>query len=416
MPTRLTLTHAAGRDRCARRARDQRGVLGPLFGGRVGEYPVGQSGRLGSPAGQRFQGRPRRFGGQSLAHGDQVLVQHLQESAQRFGRQSTPGDHTGRESADRYRTVQRRQRRDLAQADGESSGGTARVAGFSYPDLVDVVTVLQMIAAVVAIIGSASICFAIGMALWAGVPESVASMRLATVPALSSRQLLDVEQLPRQVAVQGETAPGMAGMLMAPLSLQECVWYRVQIWDEHRFSLGSDERSVRNLAFEHTASDMIAVADATGTVHVSSVLLTRSLPGYTGSLVESSWTGEPVHAHDAGSPHSSDLVKLAERGIIMPDALTQQLDRPKTSVWATEAIVRHRKPMVALGTPRRISGDIVLGPASIGQWGTARSNWAELRTRAKAAASDAWRSVLRYAGVGFLMLCVGCVVVSLLGA
>jgi hypothetical protein len=291
-----------------------------------------------------------------------------------------------------------------------------RVAGFSYPDVVGLVDVLQMIATLVAIIGVASICFAIVVALYAGVPELLASRRLAAVPVLRSRQLRDVERLPRRVAVQGKTAPGRAGLLTAPLSQQECVWYRVQIWDEHRFSFGSDERAIQDLALEHAASDLIAVADETGTVHLSPALLTRSLPGYTGSLVESSWTGEPVQAHDPGSPAGSDLDKLAERGIIMPDALIRQLDHPRASVWATEAIVRPARPIVALGAPRRFSGDIVLGPASVGRWGTAPTSAVELQHRADAAAGDAWRSVLRYAVVGFLMVLAGCVGVPLLGA
>ncbi|MGC4891527.1 hypothetical protein [Micromonospora sp. DT227] len=82
-------------------------------------------------------------------------------------------------------------------------------------------------------------------------------------------------RLPRRFAVYGETAPGPAGLVVAPLSGVEAVWFRTTVYTVD--SAGDPPLTSTNVLWEQSAGDLFGVADSTGTAVVSARLLQAAI-------------------------------------------------------------------------------------------------------------------------------------------
>jgi hypothetical protein len=101
--------------------------------------------------------------------------------------------------------------------------------------------------------------------------------RIIGLRRVSAEELIRLESLPATVAIRGRTAPGPEGLVRAPLSNVDCVWYRTTVEPA-----GSD------------GSDPIALTDEGARVHLSSELAGRTLVAGAPALVHTIVTGEQV--------------------------------------------------------------------------------------------------------------------------
>jgi hypothetical protein len=101
--------------------------------------------------------------------------------------------------------------------------------------------------------------------------------RLVGLPRVSTEELVRLESLPATVAVRARTAPGPEGLVRAPLSNVDCVWYRTTVEPA-----GTD------------GSDLIALGDEGARVRLSSELAGRTLVAGAPALVHTIVTGEQL--------------------------------------------------------------------------------------------------------------------------
>jgi hypothetical protein len=256
--------------------------------------------------------------------------------------------------------------------------------------------ILSAIAAGAVGLGGVCLLLAGGMSLLLGFEDGAARNLLAKTPVLNHAQLLRAVRLPRRVTVQGRTVAGPEGVLTAPLSREECVWYRVRIWYDYwdaRHEVNTD-----SMAWERAGGgDEVRLDDSTGVVLVSSDLLWRDLPSSDRSPIESPWSD------DTTSGVSSGLNALRRLGLIHSDAYRQQ----PTSFRVEEKLVRPDQPVVALGRPRRENGEIVLHPSPLGSCGASLRPLSEVRDMSATTARGTWVVIRGIAKFGLILLAGG---------
>jgi len=100
---------------------------------------------------------------------------------------------------------------------------------------------------------------------------------IVELPRVTTAELLELQSLPAAVSVRGHTAPGPEGLVRAPLSNVDCVWYRTTVPPT-----GTD------------GSDQIALTDAGSRVHLSTGLAGRTLVAGAPALMRTLVTGEEL--------------------------------------------------------------------------------------------------------------------------
>jgi hypothetical protein len=115
--------------------------------------------------------------------------------------------------------------------------------------------------------------------------------KAARMPLLTCEQLNSAAPLPRRVAVTGVTAPGLHGLLRAPVSGEDCVWYESAVIND--FSVNE---SRRDRACRLAPESFVAVADGPARVFLTPYLA-RKLIGPKSAAVMTQAIDEvtPVH-------------------------------------------------------------------------------------------------------------------------
>jgi hypothetical protein len=208
------------------------------------------------------------------------------------------------------------------------------------------------------------------------------SRALSSTAVLSCAELTDAAGPPRRVIVVGRTGPVSAGPLRAPISGQECVWYRVVLMSG---GPGSTDRS-RSV---YRSSEPFTVTDSTGAVRVAARLVDRYL------FEDDLYHGLPVA-----------LVEIADLDIGPQPEARDRLTRYGFHVDGHRRdvceIMEFRIPVgrsiTVFGQPRRGSDGLVLTTGR-GICGVAGQPLDKLRARARYEAKDS-RESTRYLAIG----------------
>jgi hypothetical protein len=205
---------------------------------------------------------------------------------------------------------------------------------------------------------------------------------LSTTAVLGCAELTAAADPPRSVIVVGRTGPGPTGPLRAPITGQDCVWYRVVLWSG---GPGSSDRS-RSV---YRSSEPFTVTDSTGAVPVAAGLadrylfeddLYRELPV---ALVD-------IDVLDAG-PHPDARDRLKRYGFHVSG-------HRKDVCEIFEYRIAADRPIAVLGRPRRDGSGAVLA-TSRGICGVAGQSLDKLRDSARYHAKDS-REASRYFAIG----------------
>jgi hypothetical protein len=191
----------------------------------------------------------------------------------------------------------------------------------------------------------------------------VAQRRLVEIPEWPMGQLIREPSPPWRVAVGGVTAPGPDGVVTAPLSGVECVWYRLRVTRSYSRGDSVHTESLLDLV----GGDPVGLVNRSDKILVSSDLFYRALLGTESpGLIE-----YPRLAGDV----DSQLWTLRERGL-----LTRDPWRTK-EISIEEALVRGGRRIVVVGRPSRRDGATVLGTVGLRRCGVSLESLASLRTR-----------------------------------
>jgi hypothetical protein len=268
-----------------------------------------------------------------------------------------------------------------------------------------VLGILGVIGSGAVVVGSMCLIVGISIFLLLGIDELLGRNVLRRTPARTPAQLKTAERLPRRVAVIGQAAPGARGMLTAPLSQRDCVWYRLSLWCETRHEDGWRDTMVS----VYRSDDVIRLEQEDGSVLVSADLLGEKLPGATGSPMESPWA--ELRA-DPAIEDPSGFDQLRKLGLIPPQALAAGT-RPR-GFSAEEELIAAGQPLVVLGAPRRDDSGVRLVRHTLGRSGVARDQ--QLLSQAEAQARDTLSLVRGLTKFGLVLLVGGMALIFLVAA
>jgi hypothetical protein len=221
---------------------------------------------------------------------------------------------------------------------------------------------METVAAVMMLVGGV-VVLAAGIFLPDRWRTRLAQRQLAQIPEWPMGRLDREPRPPGRVAVGGVTAPGPDGMVTAPLSGVECVWYRVRV--TRSFARGDSTDT--DVLVDHAAGDPIGLVNRTDKVLVCADLFYRALLGTESpGLIEYTPLYGDLHAQ---------LRTLRARGVLSADL------RRTDGVTIEEAVVRGGRRILVVGRPRRRDGVTVLGPIGSQRSGVAIESLASLRAR-----------------------------------
>src|SRR5690348_747666 len=129
-----------------------------------------------------------------------------------------------------------------------------------------------------------------GFVVLVGAGERWARRRLAGTVAYRCGELLVASAYPRLAIVSGTVAATPGGVVCAPLSGVQCVWYRLSIWREYENGDGTFDEVI----WTHEPVDRFGIDDGSGVVYASARLLGRDLiEGSAAQVTESPWVPAP---------------------------------------------------------------------------------------------------------------------------
>jgi hypothetical protein len=229
----------------------------------------------------------------------------------------------------------------------------------AYPDRVDILTI------VLAITGFAGIgLLVMGPVLLALAASDGRERRWVGRHAVSPCSALRPgARLPERFAVYGETVPGRDGLVVAPLSGVEAVWFRTMVCSIN--TVGDPGLTTTTVLWEQSWGDPFGVADDTGTAAVSAQILqastynshlsmwarTRSPVASSGPVPVRTVVDEDTTSHRRHGPW---LQQLIDRGQVRADA-ARHVDRVKV----IEQIVPPGIPLHVIGQPALLDGGVV---------------------------------------------------------
>lgn len=128
-----------------------------------------------------------------------------------------------------------------------------------------------------------------------------------------------------RIAVQGRSDAPASGLLVAPLSGRECVWYRMTISERIRETKTDSDGSrstseSESVVSDETSSDVIVLSDATGTVNLDPAGATVDNPIETYDRLESAdgSLGLRVSIGPVSMSSGPDVIGIRRREEILP--------------------------------------------------------------------------------------------------
>jgi hypothetical protein len=224
------------------------------------------------------------------------------------------------------------------------------------------VSAFQTVFAGLMLIGGIVVLFG-AILLRDGWGTELAQRELAQIPEWPMGRLDREPRQPWRVAVGGITAPGPDGMVTAPLSGVECVWYRVSVTRPLVRGDSTDE----DVLVDHVAGDPIGLVNRSDRILVSADLFYRALLGTESPGV--------IEYPPLDGDIDTQARTLRARGL-----LTADLRRTK-GVSIEEAVVRAGRRIVVVGQPRRHDGVTMLVPVGSARCGVSTESLASMRVR-----------------------------------
>jgi hypothetical protein len=168
--------------------------------------------------------------------------------------------------------------------------------------------------------------------------------------------------LPRNFAVYGQTVPGRSGLLVAPLSGAEGVWYRTMVYRQDSYGENGTRLTILH---EESGGDPFGIADDSGVAAVSAQILQGRI--FSGHL--SVWAQTRNAVGGSGPSPIEQTVDEATSGWRRPGPWLQHLlDRgtvPQRSikgadrVVVVEEVLPSRVPMHVIGKPAALADGTV---------------------------------------------------------
>ena len=187
--------------------------------------------------------------------------------------------------------------------------------------------------------------------------------KAARMPLWTCEQLNSAGSLPRRVAVTGVTAPGLHGLLRAPVSGEDCVWYESTVINDF-----SEDEQVHDRKCRLAPESFVTVADGPAGVLLTPDLARKRIGPRSAAVVTQTihevtpYTGRP------GWDDGTRLATLRDEGSFPARVLTPRRDvshgrffslasGPTTRhVAIRETIVRPDIEIFVIGKPSRKPG------------------------------------------------------------
>jgi hypothetical protein len=187
--------------------------------------------------------------------------------------------------------------------------------------------------------------------------------KAARMPLLTCEQLNSAGSLPRRVAVTGVTAPGLHGLLRAPVSGEDCVWYESAVIND--FSVSESRHDwVCRLAPE----SFVAVADGPARVFLTPYLAGKLIGPQSAAVMTETIEEVTPYTGRPGWDNGTRLATLRDEGSFPAYVFTPRRDRKRASylylnILLTtnhfsihETIVRPGMEIFVIGKPSRKPG------------------------------------------------------------
>jgi hypothetical protein len=223
-------------------------------------------------------------------------------------------------------------------------------------------------------VGIALVAFGIGwsvlvvpyMVVWhflGGLGPGRTRRKAARMPMWTCEQLNSAGSLPRRVAVTGVTAPGLHGIMRAPASGEDCVWYESTVIND--FSVDESRRDrVCRLAPE----SFVAVADGPARVFLTPDLARKRIGPKSAAVVTLTINEVTPYTGRPGWDDGTRLATLRDEGSFPAYVFTPRRDTRRGSYLflniplttkhfsIRETIVRPDMEISVIGKPSRKPG------------------------------------------------------------
>jgi hypothetical protein len=187
--------------------------------------------------------------------------------------------------------------------------------------------------------------------------------KAARMPLWTCEQLNSAGSLPRRVGVTGVTAPGLHGLLRAPVSGEDCVWYESAVIND--FSV---DESRRDWACRLAPESFVAVADGPAHVFLTPYLARKLIGPKSASVMTQTIEEVTPYTGRPGWDNGTRLAALRDEGSFPTHVFTPRRDTRRASYLflniplATrhfsihETIVRPDMEIFVIGKPSRKPG------------------------------------------------------------
>ncbi len=184
--------------------------------------------------------------------------------------------------------------------------------------------------------------------------------KAARMPLLTCEQLNSAAPLPRRVAVTGVTAPGLHGLMRAPVSGEDCVWYESAVIND--FSVNE---SRRDWACRLAPESFVAVADGPARVFLTPDLARKRIGPKSTAVVTQTIEEVTPYTGRPGWDNGTRLATLRDEGSFPACVFTPRRDTRRYYIFIPlrtrhfsihETIVRPDMEIFVIGKPSRKPG------------------------------------------------------------
>jgi len=183
--------------------------------------------------------------------------------------------------------------------------------------------------------------------------------KAARMPLWTCEQLNSAGALPRRVAVMGVTAPGLHGLLRAPVSGEDCVWYESTVIND----FSDDQR--RDWACRLAPESFVAVADGPARVFLTPDLARKRIGPKSTAVVTQTIEEVTPYTGRPGWDNGTRLATLRDEGSFPACVFTPRRDTRRYYIFIPlrtrhfsihETIVRPDMEIFVIGKPSRKPG------------------------------------------------------------
>jgi hypothetical protein len=187
--------------------------------------------------------------------------------------------------------------------------------------------------------------------------------KAARMPLWTCEQLNSAGSLPRRVAVTGVTAPGLHGLLRAPVSGEDCVWYESAVIND--FSVNE---SPHHWACRLAPESFVAVADGPARVFLTPYLARKLIGPKSAAVMTQTIDEVTPYTRRPGWDNGTRLATLRDEGSFPARVFTPRQDTRRASYLflniplitnhfsISETIVRPGMEIFVIGKPSRKPG------------------------------------------------------------